>query len=504
MSKALVIYNARLLDENCDSPGCILVVEGKIRAVFQGYFTDAGTTRALAESVLKEDGSDEGAKIEMFDAQGLTVTPAFIDMHVHFRDPGLTQKEDLNSGLHAAIAGGYGTVVCMPNTSPVVSSYEAAMDVRHRAAAIGLANVFQSVSITENFEGKSVEHLKYLVKEDVPLITEDGHEVASSALMLEGMKAAAEKNIIVSCHCEDPDLAAAARPHRQHALSIMEKWHLPAWGGSASDSDDIPPEVIQEIDESITKANELLQMAEDICTERNIQIARQAGCHVHMCHVSTVGAIEAIRRAKEELSDEAADFYTGMADAAYEASRDNVEFSPVPAVEHGFSVTCEVTPHHIALTGTEEPDIRAFVNPPLRSEEDRLFIIDAIRDGTVDCIATDHAPHTLEDKAKGAPGFTGIETSYGVCNTVLVKEGQISARRLSQLMSSNPARILGLNKGLLKTGYDADLTVVNPDEQWTVDSKLFCSKGKATPFDGKKLYGRVKAVFISGRNVFQK
>ena len=223
-----------------------------------------------------------------------------------------------------------------------------------------------------------------------------------------------------------------------------------------------------------------------------------------MCHVSTVGAIEALRRAKEDLSDEAADFYTGMADAAYEASRDNVEFSPVPAVEHGFSVTCEVTPHHIALTGTEEPDIRAFVNPPLRSEDARLFIIDAIRAGTVACIATDHAPHTLEDKAKGAPGFTGIETSYGVCNTVLVKEGQISARRLSQLMSSNPARILGLNKGLLKTGYDADLTVVNPDEQWTVDSKLFCSKGKATPFDGKKLYGRVKAVFINGRNVFQK
>ena len=244
-------------------------------------------------------------------------------------------------------------------------------------------------------------------------------------------------------------------------------------------------------------------MAEDICTERNIQLARQAGCHVHMCHVSTAGAIQAIRRAKEELSDESADFYTDMADAAYEATEEGRRFQPIPAVEHGFSVTCEVTPHHIALCGTEEPDIRGLVNPPLRSEEDRLFIIDAIRNGTVDCIATDHAPHTLEDKAKGAPGFTGIESSYGVCNTVLVKEGQISARRLSQLMSANPARILHLNKGLLKPGYDTDLTLVNPDEQWIVDSRLFCSKGKATPFEGRTLTGKVKAVIISGRKIFE-
>lgn len=502
MTNALLIYNARLLDENMETPGAILSVEGKIRSVFQGFFTDKATVEALAKSVLSEDGIASDTNLELYDAKGLTVTPSFIDLHVHFRDPGLTQKEDLESGLKAAVAGGYGTVVCMPNTNPVVSSFEAAMEVKNRGTKLGLANIFQSVSITENFEGKSVEHLNNLDRENVPLITEDGHEVASSAVMLKGMKIAAEKGIIVSCHCEDPDLAVAARPHRIDALKLMEQWHLPAWGGTQIDTNEIPVDIIEKIDSSLTEANELLQMAEDICTERNIQIARQAGCHVHMCHVSTVGSIEAIRRAKQELSDEAADFYTDMADAACEAGLEGRAFVPVPAAEHGFSVTCEVTPHHIALIGTEEPNIRALVNPPLRSEEDRLFIIDAIRDGTVDCIATDHAPHTLEDKAKGAPGFTGIEASYGVCNKVLVKEGQISAKRLSQLMSANPARILHLNKGLLKAGFDSDLTLVNPDENWIVDSKQFFSKGKATPFEGKTLTGKVKAVFISGRQVF--
>lgn len=503
MTKALLIYNARILDENIDSPGAILVLEGKIRSVFQGYFTDKKTVESLAKAVLQDDGLDSDVNLEYLDAKGLTATPAFIDMHVHFRDPGLTQKEDLHSGLQAAVAGGYGTVVCMPNTSPVISSYKAAMDVVNRGKAFGLANIYQSVSITENFEGKSVEHLKDLNREDVPLITEDGHEVTSSSVMLAGMKIAGEKNIIVSCHCEDPELAASARPLRQKALKLMEEYKLPAWGGSQTDISSIPSNIIEEIDSSLTEANTLLQMAEDICTERNIHLAHQAGCHVHMCHVSTVGSIEAIRRAKEELTNEAADFYTDMADAAYEAGIEGRDFKPVAAQEHGFSVTCEVTPHHIALTGTEEPNIRALVNPPLRSEEDRLFIIDAIRDGTVDCIATDHAPHTLEDKAKGAPGFTGIEASYGICNKVLVKEGQISPRRLSQIMSANPARILKLNKGQLKPGYDADITIVNPEQHWTVDSKNFYSKGKATPFEGKDLVGKVQAVYIAGQKVFE-
>ena len=503
MTKATLIYNARLLDEANDTPGVLLVVEGKIRAVYQGYFTDAETVKGLAEIVMKEDGYTSSDLLELYDAQGLTVTPSFIDMHVHLRDPGLTHKENLETGLHAAIAGGYGTIVAMPNTKPVISTGEQAREVRERAAALGLANMFQVCSITKNFEGKETDHLLGLNREEVPVISEDGKEVASSAIMLDAMKIAGKKGMIVACHCEDPDLAAAARPFRKHALEVMEKYNLPAWGGSLDDNEDVPEEAIEEIDSALTEANVLLTMAEDIATERNINIARQAGCHLHCCHVSTAGSIEYVRKAKERLMDEAADFYADMADAAYDASEDGVQFKPIPPMENGFSVTCEVTPHHIALCGTDEPNIRALVNPPLRSEDDRVMIIDAIRDGTVDCISTDHAPHTLEDKAGGAPGFTGIETSYGVCNTVLVKECQISAKRLSQLMSANPARILKLKKGLLKIGYDADLTVVNPDEQWIVDSRMFYSKGKATPFDGRTLTGKVKTVFINGRKIFE-
>ncbi len=502
MTKALLIFNARLLDENMDTPGAVLVLNDKIRSVFQGYFTNSATVQALADSVLKEDGYAD-YKIELLDALGLTVTPSFIDMHVHLRDPGLTHKESLETGLKACVAGGYGTVVAMPNTNPVISSYQQAMEVKSRGAALGFANVFQSVSITQNFEGKSVEHLKELDRTQIPVITEDGHEVESSALMLEGMKIAGQKGIIVSCHCEDPFLAQAARPHRIRALDIMKEYSLPAWGGSTQNTE-VPQEAIQEIDNELTEANELLALAEDVCTERNIQIAKLAGCHVHLCHVSTAGSIEYIRRAKEELTNDAADFYTDMADAAYDAQQEGVNFTPIQPIEKGFCVTCEVTPHHIALCGTEEPNIRALVNPPLRSEDDRLFIIDAIRDGTVDVIATDHAPHTLEDKANGAPGFTGIETAFGVCNTVLVKEGQISSRRLSQLMSANPARILHLNKGRLGQGFDADLTILDPDEKWVVDSSKFYSKGKATPFEGRTLYGKVKRVILNGKVVFER
>lgn len=501
MPKTLLIYNAMLLDEEIDSPGAILAVDGKIRAVYQGYFTDSETVVALAKSVLKEDGNNENESIELYDAKGLTLTPSFIDMHVHLRDPGFTQKEDLESGLKAAVAGGYGTVVAMPNTNPVISTGEQAREIRKRAAELGFANMFQVCSITKNFEGNDVSHLLGLNKEEVPVISEDGKEVASSAIMLQAMKIAGSKGMIVSCHCEDPDLAAVARPLRKNALEIMKKYNLPAWGGSKNEKN-VPRTALEDIEDNLEEANDLLELAEDIATERNITLAQKAGCHIHLCHVSTAKSIDYVRKAKQELKEEKEDFYMDLADTAYDDYLDEKPFEAYDTMDD-FSVTCEVTPHHIALCSESEANIRALVNPPLRSEDDRIALLTAIRDGTVDCIATDHAPHTLEDKAEGAPGFSGIETSYGVCNTVLVQGGQISSKKLSQLMSANPARLLNIKKGLLKIGYDADLTIVNPDEQWKVDSRLFYSKGKATPFEGKTLFGKVKTVFINGRRVFE-
>lgn len=510
MSKVVLIYNARLLDESMDTPGAVLVMDGKIRSVFQGYYTNSETLEKMARSVLSEDGLEEKTPIELHNAHGLTLTPAFIDMHVHLRYPGQTQKEDLSSGLHAAAAGGYGTIVAMPNTNPVVSSIEMAMKIEREAAAIGLTHLFQTVSLTREFGGSDTSHLDFVEKKYVPVVTEDGRDVPTSEVMLEAMTKAAEKGLIVSCHSEDMTLGPTAKPFRQEALEIMKDVGLSAWGTGDDDfdeDDEENAEALDRIDLALTKANEILALAEDVATVRNIMLAKQADCHVHIAHVSTAVSMNAIREAKNELYDEEADYNADEADAAYQAFEDGEKYSPAPnprtVGNGGFSISCEVTPHHLALCGTDEPYIRALVNPPLRSEDDRVALIEALRDGTADVISTDHAPHTADDKAAGAPGFTGLETAYAVCNSVLVKDNQFNPRRLSQLMSAAPARLLGLQKGLLRPGYDADLTLLDPDEEWTVDSSKFYSKGKATPFEGRTVTGKVKFLFIDGRLVFE-
>lgn len=506
MSRVVLIFNARLLDESMDTPGAVLLMDGKIRSVFQGYYTNSETLEKMARTVLSEDGLDEKTPMELHNARGLTLTPAFIDMHVHLRYPGQTQKEDLNSGLHAAAAGGYGTIVAMPNTNPVVSSIEMAMKIEREAAAIGLTHLFQTVSLTKDFEGSDTSHLDFVEKKYVPVITEDGRDVPTSGVMLEAMTKAGEKGLIVSCHSEDMTLGPLAKPFRAEALEIMKGVGLSAWGSCDEDfdaDDEENAEALDRIDLALTKANDILALAEDVATVRNIMLAKEADCHVHIAHVSTAVSINAIREAKNELYDEEADYNADEADAAYQAFEDGEKFAPSEKVNKGFAVSCEVTPHHLALCGTDEPYIRALVNPPLRSEDDRVALLEALRDGTVDVISTDHAPHTFDDKAAGAPGFTGLETAYAVCNSVLVKDCQFNPRRLSQLMSAQPARLLGLHKGLLKAGYDADLTIIDPDEEWTVDSSKFYSKGKATPFEGRRLTGRVKDLFIDGRLVFE-
>lgn len=472
-SSILIIYNARLVDSKMDGNGTIIIAEGKIRGITLGECKSAKNALLLAQAFLTE--SEFESAPELYDAKGLTLMPSFIDMHVHFRYPGQTQKEDLDSGLHAALAGGYGTVVLMPNTNPVISDRELARKVMEEANSKKLARVFQTVSITKNFEGKDTSGLDSLTNDEFPVITEDGHDVDSAAVMLEGMKKAGEKNIIVSCHCEDPSLAQAARPYRQRALGFMEQYGIPA-GKVNVETPNVPASVNFEIDGNLTKANSILALAEDTATLRNIEIAKSAGCHIHICHCSTKVSMDAVRRAKEEIS-----------------------WGNTP---HGFDCTVEVTPHHLGLVGTDAPNIRALVNPPLRSEDDRRAIIEALRDGTVDAIATDHAPHTQEDKAKGAPGFTGIETAFAVCNTILVKKEDFSLSKLSRLMSANPARLLRINAGRLKVGYNADLVLVNPDEDWIVNSENFASKGKSTPLEGKQLTGKVHATFFGGKKVF--
>lgn len=505
MEKSVLIYNARLLDESTDSPGAILIVDSKIRSVFHGYFTSCETVEKMAKAIMKEDGIDENFPLELYNAKNLTVTPAFIDMHVHLRYPGQTEKEDLKSGLQAAASGGFGTVVAMPNTNPVISSLNTAIRIEQEAAALGITHLFQSMSVTKDFGGEDTSHLDFIDKKYIPVITEDGRDVLDSSVMLRAMLKAAERKVIVSCHCEDVNLAEEAKPYRQRALAIMKEIGLSAWGADEiEDCDDKIAEKINQIDLLLARANEILALAEDLATVRNITLAKEAQCHIHIAHASTANSIEAIREAKSMLAEDEACFYADEAHLAYRAFEEGVPFTPARRVPSGFKISCEVTPHHLALCGTDEPYIRALVNPPLRNQDDRLALLEALRDGVVDVISTDHAPHTLRDKANGSPGFSGSETAFAVCNTVLVKENQFSLQKISQLMSANPARLLGLQKGVLKPGYDADLTLLDPDEQWIVDSRLFYSKGKATPFEGRKLTGRVKGLFIDGRLVLER
>ncbi len=467
-----IIYNARIVDQNTNKKGAVIINGKKIARVLFGNFKSA-------ESVMAAAGNSRLTKTSgatAIDARGLVVSPAFIDMHAHFRYPGQTQKEDLDSALEAAVHGGFGTLVLMPNTNPVVSSKEAALKIDAEAAARKKSKVFQTVSITANFDGTSTSHLAALDKKTTPVISEDGHDVLSAAVMLEGMKAAAKKKIIVSCHCEDPELAAAARAFRKKALDLMAKHKIPAWGSvDKKVLAAVPKVALLEIVSNIKEANSLLELAEDAATERNILIAQKAGCHIHLCHVSTVKSVMAARRAKAEEKN----------------------------YKNGFKITFEITPHHLALEGTTVPQIFAFVNPPLRTAQDRASLLSALKDGTCDCIATDHAPHTANDKAAGAPGFTGLETAYAVCNTVLCKQEKLSEQKLSALMSANPAQILGLKKGLVKEGYDADLVLLDPDKKWRVDSSRFYSKGKATPLDVKSLTGCVMAAILEGKEIFR-
>lgn len=439
MAKTVLIYNARLVDANIDRKNsAILLSKGKI----------AGFPEKAAVRELLKDSS-----VEKYDANGCAVIPSFIDMHAHFRDPGLTQKEDIETGCRAAAAGGYAVCVLMPNTKPVISDMERAEENRRKALLSGCCAVFQSVSITRNFDGKTTDHLETLDAKKIPLITEDGKDVCDSAVMLSAMKIAAKKNIIVSCHCEDSFLASQARELRQQALGFLRE-------GNRKNAAAF-----------FARADRLLELAEDTATFRNLRLAQEAGCRIHLCHVSTAACIEAAKAARK----------------------------------NGVNVTLEITPHHLFMNGEKSPGIFAIVNPPLRSERNRLALVNALADGTADCIATDHAPHTAEDKKNGSPGFSGLETAFSACYTMLVKNGGMTLSRLSQLMSENPAQILGLKKqGLLAEGYEANVIIADTESQRTIRGESFASKGKFTPFEGKKLFGVIKAAFFRGSTVFQK
>lgn len=433
----IIIHDVLLVDAEQKKKGAVVIENGLITHVIT---KESGNV----VSVMKELGDKAIFNAELIDGDGLHLMPGFIDMHAHFRYPGQCEKEDLSSGSKAAAKGGYTTVFLMPNTSPVVSDLETTIAINREVIDIGYIRAFQTMSITKDFDGKNTNHLDGLVNKNhyVPVITEDGKDVMSEDVMREAMIKAAKADVIVSCHCEDPSLV--------HQASELRK------------------------EGKFAEAEAVLAEAENSMTIRNLSLAQETNCKVHIAHVSTAVAIDAVRQAKKNCPSG--------------------------------KISCEITPHHLALNN-EGSLISELVNPPLRSEKDRQALLHGVVDGTVDMIATDHAPHTMEDKKNGACGFSGIELAYSICNTNLVHTGLISEEKLSELMSKTPACKLDGRAGLIQKGYLADLVLVDPDYEFTVTSELVqkgFSKGKYTPFIGKNLKGIVVQTFLKGKCTYKK
>ena len=385
----LLLKNGRIVDRDKDFKGDILIGNGLIQEV-------------------GEDIQAEG--VEVYDLDGKIIMPSFVELHAHFRDPGFPQKETIETGARAALRGGYTYVNLMGNTKPTASSQEVMDYVNGKLRASGIDGN-QSITITKDFDGKTLSHLDEI--QGIKVITDDGYGVTSSLTMYEAMSKAKEKDILLMVHAEDMEMTPIS-----------------------------------------------YRLSENLETIRDLYLAKETGVRLHLSHVSTKEAISYIREAKKTNPN----------------------------------ITCEVAPHHIYLY-----DNPYRVNPPIRTREDTEEVIRGIVDGTVDAIATDHAPHTAEDKAKGSPGMSGIETAFSVSYTALVKSGKISMNRLSELLSYNPAKVMGINKGLIEKGMDGDFAVVDVSEEFKVDVNKFESKGKNSPFDGMTLSGTVKATVKAGR-----
>ena len=438
----IIFKNFRIVDDATDSMGKVIAEDGII-------------TNAENDTPLQgKPGDDEKGAALIIDGAGFSTAdvpilmPAFVDLHAHFRDPGFPDKENLESASLSAAAGGFGTVVCMANTMPVIDSLEKVLELKARSDRLSLVDLHPVMTLSKGMEGTELSGIKNLLPQTggikngegpyIPLmLSEDGKDVADDDLFLAAMKEAKRIGIPVSCHCD--------------------------------------------LD------------GEENAVRRAIELGKKAGCHIHIAHVSTKGAIEIIRKAKADLKNESPEDNSGS----------------------GFILTCEVMPHNLCLTKEDAKKLGegsfGRVNPPLRSEEDRKALILAIADGTIDAVATDHAPHSRSDKEKGSPGFSGFETAFAAFYTELIRPSPpvIDLKKLSSLMSCEPAKLLGFESGSQKRGrilpgWRADLVIVDPGFKWIVESEKFKTKGKNSPFAGRELFGGICMTIHRGKVVYEK
>lgn len=376
---------------------------------------------------------------EVIDGTGLVAAPGLVDMHVHLRDPGLTYKEDLYSGCRAAAAGGVTSLLAMPNTKPAMDSPETVRDLLERAKTADAA-VYTAACVTKDLQGEEQTDWKALKEAGAIALSDDGRPVVNTRRLLEALEQAPGLGLVVTAHCEDLYLAAGGLMHEGEVSCKLGVPGIPA-------------------------------AAEDCGTAREIAAAASLGAPIHICHVSTKGSVELIRDAKAR----------------------------------GVRVTAETCPHYLLLTdqALESQDADYRMNPPLRTEEDRLALIEGLQDGTLDAIATDHAPHSPEEKAdffKAPNGSIGMETSLAATLTAL--QGKMSLSEILEKMSVNPARILGIPGGTLREGGNADVVLFDPEKEWVVDPERLHGKSKNTPFKGRKLKGKVVLTIFRGRVVY--
>ena len=390
-------------------------------------------------SAVSEHAYDPDA--EVLDAKGLTAVPGFVDLHVHLRDPGFTDKEDILSGCRAAAVGGVTSLLCMPNTKPAVDTPETVRYILDKAKDAD-AHVYVAAAITKGLGGAELNDLEALRKAGAVALSDDGRPVVDTSCLAQAMCRAPALGMLVAAHCED--------------LYLAKKWYLNE--GEISKQLGLP---------GVPAA------AEDCGTAREIAVAAAYNVPVHICHVSTRTSAALIRDVKAR----------------------------------GVKVTAETAPHYLLLTDEallkRDADYR--MNPPLRAEEDRLAMIEAVRDGTIDAIATDHAPHTIAEKAdflKAPNGSVGMETSFAASYTALVKTGVLTLAELVERMSVRPAQILGIEAGVIGAGEIADIALIDEHEEWLVDPDKLHGKSRNTPFKGMTLTGKVKATVCGGRIVY--
>jgi dihydroorotase len=423
---AILLRGGRVVDpsQNLDQVADLLIMNGRVEAVGQNL------------------GAPDGAQV--IGLGGRVVAPGLIDLHVHFREPGQEDLETVATGAMAAVAGGFTTVCAMPNTDPVTDNQAAVGFIVRQAQRAAKARVYPIGAITLGQKGEKLAEFGEMVGAGAVAVSDDGKPVVSSHMMRTALEYARTFGIPVADHCEEPTLSQGGVMHEGIVSTRLGLKGIPS-------------------------------AAEEIMVARDIILAELTGGHVHLCHMSTRGSVDMIRRAKEK----------------------------------GLPVTAEATPHHFSLTHQrcEGYDTNAKMNPPLREAEDRDAIRQGLKDGTLDVISTDHAPHHYDAKERefdDAPnGIIGLETSLGLALTHLVHSGLLSLPQLIARMSTDAARIFHLQGGTLRKGEVADVVVIDPERVWTVRPEESFSKSRNTPFAGTQLRGRAVMTIVRGAVVFQ-